>query len=95
MKKEAGTVGSPSEVAEIGASGWDHVAALRGRSTTQPSVHAPLIIVGGKSIQLALEVGTIPEEDPVEIFTPEGPDQPLDERVRAGYERNCLNLLDL
>ena len=39
-------------------------------------------------IQLALQVEAIPEEDPVEIVAPEGPDEPLDEGVRAGYERN-------
>jgi hypothetical protein len=44
------------------------VTLLEGRPTTQSVVDAPLVVVGGESIQLAMEVEAIPEEDPVQIL---------------------------
>ena len=52
--EQAGAVGSPDEVPQIGASGCAHAAALRGCSTTERGVNAPLIVVDGISFQFAL-----------------------------------------
>jgi len=58
-------------------------------------MNAALMVVDGKPVQLALQVQTIPEEDLIEVFTPYGPDEPLDERVRARHEGDGLEFLDL
>jgi hypothetical protein len=58
-------------------------------------VHAPLVVIGGKSIQLAMQVEAVPEEGLVEILAPKGSDQPLDERMRARDEGDRLEFLDV
>src|SRR3569833_2020458 len=58
-------------------------------------MHTPLVVVGSVSIQLSLQVETVPEEGLVEIFSPESSDESLDERMRARHERNRLDFLDV
>src|SRR3569833_1129495 len=58
-------------------------------------MHTPLVVVGSESIQLSLQVETVPEEGLVEIFSPESSDESLDERMRARHERNRLDFLDV
>ena len=70
-------------------------ASLERRPATQSSVNAPLVEVGGESIQLAMEVDAVPEEGVVEILAPKGSDQPLDERMRARCKGDGLELLDV
>ena len=94
--EQASAVGSPDEVTQVGHSASVYTAAaLRGRSTTEPRVNAPLIVVDGKSFQFALQVQTIPEEDLIKVLTPHSSDEPLDERVRARHEGDGLEFLDL
>jgi hypothetical protein len=69
--------------------------SLEGRPATEPRVNAPLIVIGGESIQLAMQVEAVPEEGLVEILAPKGSDQPLDERMRARDEGNRLEFLDV
>jgi hypothetical protein len=59
------------------------VTVLEGSPTSQPGVDPPLVVVGGESIRLPIEVEAIPEENLVEILAPKGSDDPLDERMRA------------
>jgi hypothetical protein len=61
-------------------------ASLERRPTSQSSVDAPLVVVGGESTQLAMEIEAVPEEGLVEILAPKGADKAFDERVRARYE---------
>jgi hypothetical protein len=59
-------------------------------------VNAPLVKVDGKSVQLALQVQTIPEEDLIQNLAPHSPDKPLDEGVwRARHKGDGLVFLDL
>ena len=81
--KQAGPVGSPDEVTQVGVSGCARTAALCGRVTTERAMNAPLIVVDGKSFQLPLQVQTIPYKDLIEVLPSHRPDKPLDERVRA------------
>jgi hypothetical protein len=37
------------------------------------------IVVSLEVIELSLQIGDIPEQNPVEILAPDGPDQPFDE----------------
>ena len=69
-------------------------ASLARRPTFQSSVDAPLVVVGGESIQLAMQVEAVPEEGLVEILAPKGSDWPLDERMRARHEGAGLGFLD-
>ena len=69
-------------------------APLEWRSTTESGVNAPLVVIGGESIQLAMQVEAVPEEGLVEILAPKGSDQPLDERMRARHEGDGLEFLD-
>jgi hypothetical protein len=68
--KESGTVGSPSEVLEIRRLECTCAASLGRRSTTESGVNAPLVVIGGESIQLAMQVEAVPEEALVEILAP-------------------------
>jgi len=56
-------------------------ASLDGRSATESSVNTSLVVIGGESIQLAMEVDAVPEEGPLEMLAPQGPDQALDKWV--------------
>jgi hypothetical protein len=51
-------------------------ASLEWLPTTESGVNAPLVLIGGESIQLAMQVEAVPEEDLVEILAPNGSDQP-------------------
>ena len=73
---------------QIGYSGCAHTAPLRGRLATESRVDAPLIVVGSKSAQLALQVNVAPEEDLIKVLPPHGSDEPFNERVRAWNERH-------
>jgi hypothetical protein len=70
-------------------------ASLEGCSAIQSSVNAPLVVIGGESVQLSMQVETVPEEGLVEILAPKGSDEPLDERMRAGHERDRLEFLNV
>jgi hypothetical protein len=88
--KEAGTVGSPSEVMKICRSACSRATSLERHPTTESGVNAPLVVIGGESIQLAMQVEAVPEEALVEILAPKGSDEPLDERMRARHEGDGL-----
>ena len=53
------------------------------------------IVLAGESIQLAMKIEAVPEENLVEILAPKGSDEPLDERMRARYEGDRLEFLDV
>ncbi len=69
-------------------------ASLDGRLAAQSGVDASLVIVVGKSIQLAMEVETVPEESLIEILAPKSADKALDIRVRARHEGDGFKFLD-
>jgi hypothetical protein len=74
---------------------YSPVALLEGRPTTQSGVHPPLVIIGGKSIQLPTQVEAVVEESVIEILTPQSSDEPLDERMRSRREGDRLDFLDV
>ena len=79
---------------EIRRSACSCAMSLERRPTAEPGVNAPFIVIGGESIQLAMQVEAVPEEGMVEILAPKGSDEPLDERMRARHERNRLEFLN-
>src|SRR6202795_2236835 len=68
---------------------------LRWRGTVERAVHAKGVVKVPKCLQVPHQIGYVPEEDAVEIFSANGADQPFDERMRNGRVRNRLDLLDL
>jgi hypothetical protein len=70
--------------------GCSCTASLEGRSAIQSSVNASLVVIGGESVQLSMQVETVSEEGLVEILAPKGSDEPLDGRMRARHERDRL-----
>ena len=68
---------------------------LEGRLTIQSGVDASLVVVGGESIQLAMQVETVPEKGLIEVLAPKGSDQALDKRVRTRREGDGLEFLDV
>ena len=56
--EESAAVRSPCEVIEIGGPIYSRVALLDRRLTIQSRMNAPLIVVGGEVIQLAMQVET-------------------------------------
>ena len=93
--EEAGTVGRPREVMEIRRFAHGYTATLEGCVAAQPSMDASLVVIASESIQLPIQVETVPEECLVEILAPKGSDEPLDERVRSRHERDRLEFLDV
>jgi hypothetical protein len=57
-------------------------------------VDARLIVVTSESGELALKIQTTPEQDVVEILSPDGADQSFDERMGAGHEGYTLDLVN-
>ena len=53
------------------------------------------IVIVSEVIQFALQIGGVPEQDMIEELTPNGPDEPLDERVRERRVRNRFDLFNL
>ncbi len=39
------------------------------------------IVIRLEALQFALQIGGVPEQDVIQELTPNGPDEPLDERV--------------
>src|SRR3984893_9690875 len=71
------------------------VTLLEGRPTTQSGVDPPLVVVSGESIQLAMKVEAVPEENLDEILASKDSDEVLDERMRARHEGDGLECLDV
>jgi len=69
--------------------------SLERRPATESGVNAPLIVIGGESIQLAMQVEAVPKEGVVETLAPKGSDQPRDERMRARHKGDGLQFLDV
>ena len=57
-------------------------------------MNAHVIVVASESGELALKIQTTPEQDVVEILSPDGADQSFDERVGAGHEGYSLDLVN-
>jgi len=53
-----------------------------------------MIVVARELIELALKIHTTPEQDVVQILSPDGADQPFDERMRAGHEGYGLDFVN-
>jgi hypothetical protein len=73
--EETRVVRSPREVIEIRRLTCSRAASLEGRPATQSGVDTPLVVVGGESIQLAMEVETVPEEGLIQILAPKSSDK--------------------
>jgi hypothetical protein len=58
-------------------------------------VDTSLVVIGGETIQLAMEVDAVPEEGAVKILAPKGSDKALYKRVRARHEWDGLKFLDV
>lgn len=56
---------------------------LEGRPATESGVDTSLVVIGGETIQLAMEIDAVPEEGPVEILTPQGSDKAFYKGVRG------------
>lgn len=56
-----------------------------GRVPGKPLVHAMRIVIVLESSQLLLQIIDVPEEDMVQVLSPDGPDEPFHERVRNGH----------
>jgi hypothetical protein len=57
-------------------------------------VDARLIVVTSESGELALKIQSVPEPEVVQILSPDGADQPFNERVRAGHAGYGLDLVN-
>ena len=56
-------------------------------------MNTSLIVVLPKVHEFPFKVPSIPEEDMVKVFTANGSDESLNERMRAGRIRDSLNLI--
>ena len=56
---------------------------------SDPSVNTHFVEVGFERVELSLKILRVPVEDMVEIFAPDGADEPFDERMRYGHIGHC------
>lgn len=54
---------------------------------------AVLIVIGSKCFELMLEIGLAPEEHLIQIFSPDGPDESLNEGMRNGSVWDTFDFL--
>jgi len=58
-------------------------------------MHAMAVVVIPECFQLSRQIDRVPEEDAVQVLTPDRADQTLNERMRNRCVRDRLDLLDL
>jgi hypothetical protein len=69
--------------------------ALSRRHSDQSGVAAILVVVNFVAIELPFQIALVPKQSLIQIFAPDGSDQPLDERMRTGCARNRFDLINL
>src|SRR5208282_3125467 len=69
--------------------------ALRRRDAGQSGVAAMSVVVNLVVVEFPFKVALVPKQSLIEVFTPYGPDQALDESVRTGCVGNGLDLINL
>ena len=69
--------------------------ALSWRDSGQSGVAAISVVVNFVAIELPFQIALVPKQSLIEVFAPDGPDQPLDESMRPGCAGNRLDLINL
>ena len=92
--EQAVTVCLPGELLQIGNSGRRTTTVFGRSCPSKPAVDARFIVISGESIELALQIDSVPEQAVIEIFPSDRAGQPFDKRVRARYKRDGLDFLD-
>src|ERR1700694_905719 len=82
----------PSVMLKRSGSRGGCAGALRGRSPIERAVDANCVVIVPEFAELARQVYAVPEEKPIEVFTPNRSNKPFYERMR---DRNVCNRLDL
>jgi len=78
---DAPALGDPPHMAEISNGDRASIGKRQWRMTFQGRMAARRVVVGLELGQLPCQVTGVPERDMVEKFSPDRPDEPLDERV--------------
>jgi hypothetical protein len=53
------------------------------------------VVINLIAVQLSFKIALVPKQSLIEVFTPDGPDQSLDESIRTGRAGDGLDLIDL
>jgi hypothetical protein len=61
----------------------------------QSGVAAMSVVINLIAVQLSFKIALVPKQSLIEVFTPDGPDQSLDESMRTGCAGDGLDLIDL
>src|SRR5258708_6206648 len=72
-----------------------NATALSRRDSDQSRVAAMSVVVTFVAVELPFKIALVPKQSLIEIFAPDGPDQSLDESMRAGCAGNGLDLINL
>ena len=80
--KQAVAIRPPAIVIKLGRGRRGCAGTLRRCRAAERAVNALLVEIAAKHFQLAREVECVPEKHLIEDLAPDGPDQPLDERMR-------------
>jgi len=86
---------APSVMLKGSGSRGGCAGALRGRRPIERAVDAKCVVIVREFAELARQVYAVPEEKPIEVFTPNRPNKPFYERVRDRNVRNRFDLFDL
>ena len=69
--------------------------ALSRSDSDQSGMAAISVVVTFVAVELPFKIALVPKQSLIEIFAPDGPDQSLDESMRAGCAGNGLDLINL
>ena len=69
--------------------------ALSRSDSDQSGVAAMSVVVTFVAFELPLKIALVPKQSLIEVFAPDGPDQPLDESVRPRCPGNRLDPTNL
>lgn len=85
----------PSIPCELGRGGRWVAGTIGGRDAVGRTVNTIAIVIALEACELPMKVERIPEEQVVEIFAPNGPDQSFNEGMRHRGVRHGFDFLDL
>jgi hypothetical protein len=69
--------------------------ALSRSDSDQSGVAAISVVLTFVAVKLPFKIDLVPKQSLIEIFAPDGPDQSLDESMRAGCAGNGFDLINL
>src|SRR5437867_3620136 len=85
----------PGVTIKLGRSRRRCAGTLRGCRAIERTVDPMRVVIISELAQFSCQIHGVPEEYPIEVFTPDRSNKPFDEGMRDRSVRNGLDFLDL